>query len=543
MELNREGITLFVDASRTNTSCDQCSASHLKCDKGVPACQRCLKVGKKCTRSRNKFDGRIIHGFSKEGWELQEQKLLASTWAQVINAHNHCPMTRARLWNLLLPLELLLPLPAHAGEILQLSSNISKTPLHPSETTKYFHLSYPQHEIQETLITATNVFFHMFNPFFPLFSQETFYSRPRSNTLKKIIAQIGLERMRQTDLVKTAMHTNNLNHTDITRLPNTFDTLQCLLLAQFGIRQSWIDGIRFRITCTIDHLASLLGLHMTCNSSPQWLERTLALYLTTLVYSTYSSCKSIMWLKRNCLKSITTHRKSAIFIRLSQQNHFCFSDHVHFVTSQTIFHSKTILLQANRDYKLALKNRSRAASFTKLFTNHLESLHENLVWGRSYLSQCTPTSQSHTTLLRQSRLALALRYNTDYIELMKLGSYIPSNSLCRISSTFLTCTFNKFSTKGLELAMHSIRMASTITLAPFGFEILHILISAMAYIMAHLVESKKVVGRSQALEASFSQGIFILNQAKRHPFFNETATTYRRIFTFLMDYHAIPLPQ
>ncbi|KAJ9060619.1 hypothetical protein DSO57_1028894 [Entomophthora muscae] len=274
MELNRQGITLFVDTLRTNTSCDHCKAAHVRCEKGLPSCERCLNTRLRGTYSRNKFDTRLIHGVSKEGWKHQKRKLNASTWAQVIAKCSPNPMSRLRLWLYLLPLELILPQPAHAKEVLELSSNISKGPIHPSETTKYFHLSYPQHEIQETLITATNVFFHMFNPFSPLFSQETFHSRPRSNTLNKIIAQIGLERMPQTDLVKTVMYSNNLNHTDITRLPNTFDTLQCLLLAQFAIRQSWIDDIRLRITCTIDHLTSLLGLHMTCNSSHQWLERT-----------------------------------------------------------------------------------------------------------------------------------------------------------------------------------------------------------------------------------------------------------------------------
>ncbi|KAJ9071257.1 hypothetical protein DSO57_1038781 [Entomophthora muscae] len=269
MELYRQGSTVIVDKTRTSVSCDRCSTAHVRCDKGMPACQRCIKAGRKCTRKRNNFDGRVAQGLSRAGWKITKDRPKTLTWAQVIDVSSLNPVSRSRIRTYLVPLEFLLPEPSDAKEIMELTSFISNSPIHHSETTKYFHLSYPQHEIQETLITATDVFFHMFNPFFPLFSQETFHSRPRSNTLNKIIAQIGLERMPQTDLVKTAMHTNNLNHTDITNLPNTLDTLQCLLLAQFGIRQSWIDDYRSRYTCTTDHLTSLLGLHMPCNSSPQ----------------------------------------------------------------------------------------------------------------------------------------------------------------------------------------------------------------------------------------------------------------------------------
>ncbi|KAJ9060621.1 hypothetical protein DSO57_1028896 [Entomophthora muscae] len=541
MELNRKGVTLFVDTLRTNTSCDHCRAAHIRCEKGLPSCERCLNTRLRCTYSRNRFDTRLALGFVKEGWTMQKMIFDASTWAQVIANYSPNPMSRSRLWLFLLPLELILPLPTRAKEMLDFCPNMIRTLVHPSETRKYLHLNYPEIEIQAILDMAIKVFFHLFNPFYPIFSQKAFHSRPRSCTLKKIVTQIGLERMPQSELVKSAMDVNHLTHKDIYYLPNTLDTLQCLLLAQLGIRQPWIIENRIGISCLIDRLSTLLGLHISKTLSPPlWIERKLALHLAILQHfffsgGTSSSCSKFTWLETN-----TAHLYPTTLTRLKLNDVSCFGDQVHFFTGQTICRSKAILLQANTDFMLALQKKSRVACFLKLFETHLNSLNDNFIRGWNSLMQLTKTSL-HPALHRRSRLALALHCNADHIELLKTASYIPSNSLCRISSTSLTCTIDRFSLKGLDLAIRTIQLLSTISLAPFGIDVIHILILAISYAIAHFIESKRVTNKNGLLVRSLSQAVAILNRAAYVPFFQETALAYKKLIAFLLHTHDISL--
>ncbi|KAJ9069515.1 hypothetical protein DSO57_1017836 [Entomophthora muscae] len=154
MELIRNGKLMSVESIIPNKICDQCRISHVKCDRRVPACQRCLKLGKYCTRERRTHFGKISQCLSREGWILHQRKVIA-TWTQVIDMYPLPTISRLRLQRYLLPLVFLLPKPTETSEILQLSLCITKASSHSSEAGKPLHVVYD--EVSNTLDMAVNV--------------------------------------------------------------------------------------------------------------------------------------------------------------------------------------------------------------------------------------------------------------------------------------------------------------------------------------------------------------------------------------------------
>ncbi|KAJ9069514.1 hypothetical protein DSO57_1017835 [Entomophthora muscae] len=538
MELYRKGTHIFVESFRIKTICDQCSSSHVKCDRRLPSCQRCLRMDKPCTRNRTNCDNRVVHCLSRAGWKLQKKTPEATTWAQVISLCPLPPISRLRLQGYLLPLVLLLPKPTDTKEILQLSSYITQAPLHFSEARKSLHVVY--NGIEDTLDMATKTFFHLFNPFFPLFSEEGFHSRPRSHTLKKLVVQIGLERMPQTDLVRTAIFTNNLTLQDLTHLPNTLDSLQCLLLAQFGVQVSWIDAARYKTFLVINRLVALLGLHQTPMYSHHWLERTLVLNLTNFGSYSLSVGQSISWYRFVWISESRSHLKPNFLS--SAANHFAtIDDKIHFITSQTNYHSFTIVLNANRDYTLAIKRKMRATWFATKLTTHLKRLQENFMWGWNALSQLSAPPSSHTAVLRRCRLALKLRYNTDHIEITKLSSYIPHNLLSHLSLTPLAPKISAFSQKGLNVAIQTIELVSTLAPFPFGMDAIKILVPAIAYIIAHAKVFKKTFGHNGHLVKALAQGrqAIACTTNPTHP--NPYVNPYLNLIDYFLTRHQIDI--
>ncbi|KAJ9086019.1 hypothetical protein DSO57_1008532 [Entomophthora muscae] len=538
MKLYRKGTLMSVETSLTKAICDQCCAAHVKCDRRLPSCQRCLRMGKECTRNRRINDNRVINCLSRAGWTLHQRKLEVTTWAQVIAM---CPLTsmaRLRLQGYLLPLEFLLPKPTESREILMLSSCVSMAPLHSSEASKPLHIVYT--EINDTLDMAIKVFFHLFNTFFPLFSEEVFHSRPRSRTLKKLVIQIGLERMSQTDLVRTAIFTNNLTLQDLTHLPNTLDSLQCLLLAQFGVQVSWMDATRYKTFLVINRIVSLLGLHKTPVSSKQWLERTLALHLVSVGSYSLSVGQSITWGKFLWTDESLSNLKPS-FIS-SAANHFpTINDKIHFILSQTIYTSFTIVLNANRDYALAVKKKVSAARFSETLNIHFRNLNENFMSGWRHLSKLASIPSLQTRLLRQSRLALALRCNNDFIELSKLSSYIPSNPLTRVSPIPLPLAINVFSQKGLNTCICTIDLALTLTPFPFGLDFILILIPSIAYMITYIKPFKKTFGHDGHLVKALAKAKLAIANGTDPPHQNPYAKPYLDLIDYLLSRHPIDL--
>ncbi|KAJ9068960.1 hypothetical protein DSO57_1023403 [Entomophthora muscae] len=533
MELQRRGTFLLVDAFNAKIVCDQCRSKHLKCSREAPACHRCSSLGINCTRKKTGYDSKVIYGLSRSGWLLKSKTTMPGTWGQVVQSFSSIHF-RYFMQRYLMPLALLLPRPSQSTEILKMSENIVfprilfllKTPSHTN-----------LHEIIHPNIKATayKMFFKIFNITYPLFSEQSFYANPRSKTLNKLIIQIGLERLPQTLQQKTALQENNLTLDDIIHLPLTLDTLQCLLLLQFGTRPSWITKVRFRIQCTIHRLISLLGLHKTHKSSPQWLERTLALHLVALGEHGLSVGQSIKLTQYVWIKEGRDHLNSNFLPLMTNLNQFPhLNDRIHFITSQAIYHSFTIILKANRDYTTACQTNTKASVFSDKLNIHLKHLKENFDWGWLHLSHLTTSPESHHRLLRQSRLTLALRHNNDYIELMKLASYIPIDTNRPLSSTPITNRNNLFSQAGLNMAIRTIQLAITLTTAPFDLDYILIQIPSIAFIIAHLKATKSNSEYAGHLIKTLILSRDSLTKGISIPFHGFKATAYLHLIDFFL---------
>ncbi|KAJ9048516.1 hypothetical protein DSO57_1034324 [Entomophthora muscae] len=538
MELQRKGTMLVFDAGLANIVCDQCSASHVKCSREAPVCRRCSKSGHICTRKRTLQGNRIFQTLSKAGWTLQPSQVQISSWSQVIENCNLTPLQRFYLCRHLLPMESILPRPTEYKEILKISSDVYKIPQHLSSTRKSLQLLYFTDEISNTLKLASSIFFYVFNPFYPLFSEEAFHSHPRSDTLKKLVIQIGLERMSQTEVVREAIQTNNLTESDLLNLPNTLDSLQCLLLVQFGSRIPWLSKTRFKIFCITNRLITLLGLHKTPPSSPLWLERTLALHLTSYGEYSLSVAQSLIWHRYIWVNMDKQHLNSNFLPRIASFNQFLhLTDRIHYITSQTIYHSFTIVLTASRDHLLAVRGKRSTAPFIKKLNAHLNTLTENFRWGWNNLEQLVPRSASQKLLLRRSLLTLTLRYNNDHIELSKLFCYIPQNSSHRISKAPLTFTINSPSQRGMAVAINTIQLAATITPSSFGLDYIHILIPSLAFLIAHTKPFKKTFGYSDHFQRSLLKAKHTIARGKHVTFTRKTATVCLDLIDFLLSHH------
>ncbi|KAJ9075590.1 hypothetical protein DSO57_1034606 [Entomophthora muscae] len=376
------------------------------------------------------------------------------------------------------------------------------------------------------------LFFRLHNPFYPLFSEEAFYSKPRSLTLIKIVIQIGLERMPQSVLTTAAKKENNLTPDDFKNLPNSLDTLQCLVLTMISVWLPSLEKIRIKIWLHIDKLISLLGLHINPPSSPLWLERKLAKHLVTLgpyQAGLGQSCRftNVCWLYTS-----NKHLSPGFLQRVAF--HFT-SDRIHYITSQGIYHSFTIIAKVNRAHALSLSNKDPAFSFLQELQRYMKHLQENFLWAWNHLSQC----QGNKHLLVQSRLILTLRYHNDCIELGKLALHIPLNLKEPLTPTPISKFISCFSRDGINAAMRNIHLVSTINPQAFNPDYIRILIPSIAFIMVHCKPMKAQYGHTQLLYKALLQAKACLTRGQSIPNLKASATAYLELFDFLQKYHKI----
>ncbi|KAJ9083461.1 hypothetical protein DSO57_1034555 [Entomophthora muscae] len=260
MELQRGEGLLKVDSQHAVVVCDQCRVAHRKCDRSTPKCLRCVKKKIECTRFKIKFERRVVGCLSKQGWILRSRRVMPTTWSQVVETHPMDWLSRIYLRRYVMPMALLLPEPTVATDITKLSQKAMV--VKPVSKLVTSRLQIKTDAIQDMFTLAMKAFFSLFNPFKPLFSEEAFYSRPRSLTLRKILVQIGLQHLPQTELTRQAALENNLVPNDILNLPTSLDSLQCIILAQFGVWLPWMRKLHFRIFCLKNRMLSLLGLHV-----------------------------------------------------------------------------------------------------------------------------------------------------------------------------------------------------------------------------------------------------------------------------------------
>ncbi|KAJ9051312.1 hypothetical protein DSO57_1005602 [Entomophthora muscae] len=541
MELQRGGYLITVSSIGASRVCDQCKASHHKCNRAVPTCSHCLSIGGKCTRSRPIFDKRINNKLLRGGWKLTMKKSAPSTWQQVVETYSVSPLIRFYLRRFVMPLVLLLPKPKLANEILQLSTQLTQP--HYSFKKMSLQIQYSALQIQDTFNAATKAFFHFFNPFCPLFSEEAFLSLPRSPTLRRLVIQIGLERMPQTDLTSAAMTALNITTDDILHLPNSLDSLQCLLLVNIGVRLPSIQKIQFGIFFMRDLLIPLLGLHVNQPSSPYWLERTLALHMTSVGAYHESIGQYTRWTKMIWFKSSDIHLNPKFLPEKTNRNHFPhMSDRIHFIASQAIYHSFTIVAALAKEHERALEKRTTGLAFANTVYKHLNLLKENFMWGWSNLSHLA-TIAGHKTLLIQSRINLTLRYNNDCLEILKMAFHIPEPPSDPISHTPIIRTTSDFFQRGLNIAFSSIRLISTITPAPFGLDYIPALIPSLAFILTHYKSFKANFGTVDRLRDELSKTIGLLKRGLHKPFFHARAKSYLGILDSFTKTHNIPTTQ
>lgn len=100
-------------------------------------------------------------------------------------------------------------------------------------------------------------------------------------------------------------------------------------------------------------------------------------------------------------------------------NHFPHpSDRIHFIASQTMFHSFVVVNSLARERMRALKEKTPAAAFASSLDKHAVLLRENLLWGRAHLFHLARDPSPHTSLIFQSRLTPAIRHCNSYVELI-----------------------------------------------------------------------------------------------------------------------------
>ncbi|KAJ9058077.1 hypothetical protein DSO57_1016073 [Entomophthora muscae] len=437
---------VIVDANNARIVCDQCRIAHIRCNRTVPACNRCLKSGIVCTRRGIKYNELKVNVF-----QVTEKKVVPTTWDHIINNYTETPIMRFHLQRYVLPFGSHFPKPAVVKQVLDLCNTIIKKPSYSLESKVLLQLDYTPLKIQETLDLAADIFFHRYNTLKPLFSRQAFRSRPRSPTLHKIIRQVGLGFMPQTDLTKAAMIANAFDPLHLFSLPYTLDTFQCLLLAQFGIRQGSLNKFRFRLSIILDRFVTLFGLHINNPRSPLWLERTLALNFEGLASFHSSVGQYVSWSKVFWLKISNVHLNPQFLSK--HTNHFpCIDDRIHFIASQSMYHSYSIVTMAAR---------AKALTKPNVVDLHIKLLHSNFLWAWSHLS-----TLPHSPLLNQSRIILATRYYANCIEIIKMS---------RVGHI----------QQGLAISIQIISLAKTLTPSIFGEEYIFTLVPAIAFIIDH----------------------------------------------------------
>ncbi|KAJ9055989.1 hypothetical protein DSO57_1037673 [Entomophthora muscae] len=471
-----------------------------------------------------------------QGWQFPSQKV-PLTWYCVLDLYPGTAMTRFYIRRYVIPMSLLLPRPSAVTEILKLVSeaNIKQPP-----SNVRLQIQYSNTRLQETFRQATKAFFHMYNTFFPLFSEEAFHSKPRLPMLRRIVIHIGLERMPQTDFVKEASILNNFIPKDLLCLPPCLDTLQCLLLAQYGVQDPGVERVRYRIFCFVNRLIPLLGIQADRPNSPQWLERALALHMESLGGYSFSVGQFVRLSKVMWVKVSNTHLKHNFLLKKTNLDHFPhLNDRILFISSQTMYHSYAIVVAANRGHTTALNERHQGTVLSNELKKHIARMKENFMWGWSHLSHLHRVSPS--PLLKQSRLMLVLRFQNDSLEIMKLGLHIPLDQTQRVTSKPNVTITSPYSLIGLNKAIHLINMISTLNPAPFVVCPLLIIMLPLSFIMSHCKVAKFEYSCANRLTQTLRQARDVLAKYWDVPFYSLRAQRCLAMVDFFMRRQKISL--
>ncbi|KAJ9090566.1 hypothetical protein DSO57_1001020 [Entomophthora muscae] len=503
---------LFAGANIGATVCTPCQVAHRKCSRGVPTFNRCLKKGLQCVRTHAPSDNIVI----LKRWRLKPTQAVPRTWEQVMYFSSMPLLTRFFFRRYVMPMVLIFPKPTVAHIVNDLRKKAMSPyihPLKPKTTVSNCDVT----SIQDTFVLAIKAFFLLYNPFYPLFSEEGFYLKPRSPTLLKIVIQVGLERMPQSDLTRSAKRKNNLTPDDFNNLPVSLDSLQCLILGLFAV---WIPGLEaFRMTrpFMINSMIYALGLHAISPSSPFWFEATLAKHAAHLGFHH---------------QSIGQYLTRCKFISLYKNDFFLRSpfpaDMIHLITSQALYNSFTILVNASRAYTLALNNKTQSKLFLEEVVSFSKLLRDNLAWA---WNQLAALNAQNKTLLTQSRLVLALRCHNDTIELAKLSLHIPPNRQGCVSHVPIT-TDTCLTTYALSIATRNIHLVSTVNPHAFNSEYVRILIPSIAYIMFHL----KHEATNPHLCHALTQAKACLEKGREVPTLKVSAKCYLELIEFLLSF-------
>lgn len=503
----------LVETCFARVVCDQCTQARTKCSRGVPACSRCQAEGIACTRKQAKHDKRTARQLLRTNCQLTPRAVAPSSWEQVIETCTPSPSVRFSIRRFVIPLVPQLPAPEAAAEL------IRATKLFVNPRQKVSGIVASSGRMQRMFHLATRTFFYMVNPFMPLFSEESFHARPRSPTLRQIVIQIGLERMPPSALAREAIAANGFNANSLTQLPPTLDTLQCLLLTQFGILQSGIERMRFRIFCLLNTLSSLLGLHTAPPGSPQRLERLLALHLENYAFYHSSLGQSVKLAK--CSWVATTGM--ARFLPLEP------SDRIHLILSQAMYASYNVVLNLNKLLTKTLQEKSPTSTLSYAIEKGLEMATSIFSWGWRGLLK-----PARTTLLLQSRLALALRCYNDRLEIVKLALHIPPDPELPLSPAPLSRKVSNHSLEGLRVAVRIIRLASTLTAGSFGMDFIYILAPSVAFLLAHYKAFRREFGTAPQLQEALLLARASIERGLKVDPFQSKATIYLRLIDLIV---------
>ncbi|KAJ9056468.1 hypothetical protein DSO57_1032789 [Entomophthora muscae] len=503
---------LSVDTTHGRKRCDQCYASHRKCDRAVPSCGSCLRLNGACTRRR--------HGFKDKVLSLLPFKACyaaPNTWMQVTHDQINSLIKRFIVRRYIMSLDLSFPSLTVAKKMVEITAKPAEAHFIPPIILNPA-LACSFERIHHLFPLAIQTFFSLVNPFQPIFSQQAFHATPRSSTLRKIIIHIGLERMPPSNLTRAALKHNGFDASQLTKLPPSLDTLQCLNLARFFVFGANIAQLRFRIYFLANALLLLLGLHIYRPKSARWLEYTLLVHLDALALYNRSSYQFPEYINGIWIDTSTRHLNPSFLPTMTNLNHFPYpSDRIHFITSQTMYHSYSIVIQVYNEYEAARRSQIHPQAFFSKLQPHLLRLHENFLWGWGHLTHLVHTS-TQKTLLTRSRLTLAIRYFNDHIQIIKLTSKLPQSDLATTQAHHRQ--------NGLKLSIHTINLISTLNPAPFSFDYVLAAIPSLAFIMANLGKNTPELHRALSIAQSH------LKICQRHKFCHTKAKTYLQLIEF-----------
>ncbi|KAJ9059196.1 hypothetical protein DSO57_1005118 [Entomophthora muscae] len=366
--------------------------------------------------------------------------------------------------------------------------------------------------------------------------------RSRPQMLYKIVTRIGLGRMERTDLTEAMIKEIEIEPTELLTMPPSLDSLQCILLVQQGILSYPLGQLRYQLYRLATAFTSLLGLHYCSRHSPRWLERRLALnfvsigpYYSSSGYDAFDSPAS--WLP-------VDHRHLNPLFLLAREGGFSnLEEKIHFITSQCLYYNISILTNAFKRYKLALKENTSPSYLSHKIWLSKKCLILNFLWGWHHLSQLVSLPLAPKPLLVKSRMTLALRYHSDCIKLMNIAAYIPQDASLAISPTPNVSRLTPFSRQGLGASFHLIRLLSLLNISLFEIKYIRLLVPACAFLMAHYKVVQEELGNAARIISSLNLARALLNEALKIPFRTLDARASLDLLNFYAKSQKIPQDQ